>query len=143
MSYNDLQERFRRDGVVHVPGAFTPDEMALLEEFWQFCLDHPGPSASRIYADKNEFVPGQGLDAARALPDRETGFAYQDVGNPANRPGSGNSSICPVSSPSSRQPSEPAGHGAWQSRFFSRNPIHPARPGTRIFRTSVSRVWMD
>ena len=66
-------------------GPFTPDEMARLEEFWQFCLDHPGPSASRIYADKNEFVPGQGLDAARALPDRETGFAYQDVGNPANR----------------------------------------------------------
>ena len=86
MTNNDLQERFRRDGVVHVPGAFTPDEMARLEEFWQFCLDHPGPSASRIYADKNEFVPGLGLDAARALPDRETGFAYQDVGNPANRP---------------------------------------------------------
>ncbi len=86
MTNNDLQERFRRDGVVHVPGAFSPGEMAQLEEFWQFCIDHPGPSASRIYADRNEFVPGPGLDAARALPDREPGFAYQDVVNPANRP---------------------------------------------------------
>ena len=83
MSYNDLQERFRRDGVVHVPGAFSPDEMARLEELWQFCIDHPGPAATRLYADGME--KAQGLDAARALPEREPGLGYQDVGNPANR----------------------------------------------------------
>lgn len=83
MSVTDLQERFRREGVVHVPGAFSPGEMARLEEFWQFCIDHPGPTATRFYADGMDRVPG--VDAARALPDREPGLAYQDVNNPANR----------------------------------------------------------
>ncbi|MCE2426299.1 MAG: phytanoyl-CoA dioxygenase family protein [Pseudomonadales bacterium] len=79
----DLQDRFRRDGVVHVPGAFSPGEVAGLEEFWQFCIDHPGPAATRFYTDGMDRAPG--VDAARALPDREPGFSYQDVGNPANR----------------------------------------------------------
>ena len=83
MLATDLGERFRRDGVVHVPGAFSPDEVARLEEFWQFCIDHPGPVATRFYVDGMERAPG--VDAARALPDREPGLAYQDVNNPANR----------------------------------------------------------
>ena len=83
MSYTDLQERFHHDGVVHLPGAFSPDEQARLEEFWQFCIDHPGPAATRFYADRMDRASG--LDAARVLPDREPGLAYQDVGNPANR----------------------------------------------------------
>ena len=83
MLVTDLQGRFRRDGVVHVPAAFSPGEVARLEEFWQFCIDHPGPAATRFYTDGMDRVPG--VDAARALPDREPGFSYQDVGNPANR----------------------------------------------------------
>ena len=83
MLVTDLQETFRRDGVVHVPGTFSPGEVARLEEFWQFCIDHPGPAATRFYADRMDRAPG--VDAARTLPDREPGFAYQDVGNRANR----------------------------------------------------------
>ncbi len=84
MSYTDLQEKFRRDGVVHIPGAFSTGELARLEEFWQFCIDHPGPVATRFYADRMDRASG--LDAARVLPDSgEPGLAYQDVGNPANR----------------------------------------------------------
>ena len=83
MLVTDLQHRFRRDGVVHVPRAFSEGETARLEEFWQFCIDHPGPAATRFYVDRMERAPG--LEAARALADREPGFSYQDVGNPANR----------------------------------------------------------
>ena len=83
MLATDLQERFRRDGVVHVPGAFSPDEVNRLAEFWRHCIDHPGPTATRFYADGMARAPG--VDAARALPDREPGLGYQDVNNPANR----------------------------------------------------------
>jgi ectoine hydroxylase-related dioxygenase (phytanoyl-CoA dioxygenase family) len=83
MTVTDIQETFHRDGVVHVAGAFSEDEMAQLEEFWQFCMDHPGPGATRLYADGMDKVAG--VDAARALPEREPGFGYQDAHNPARR----------------------------------------------------------
>ena len=30
----------------------TSGEVARLEEFRQFCIDHPGPAATRFYADR-------------------------------------------------------------------------------------------
>ena len=83
MSTTDLKEPFRRDGVLHVAGAFTPEEMTRFEDFWHYCMDHPGPGATRLYADGMDKVAG--LDAARALPEREPGFGYQDAHNPQRR----------------------------------------------------------
>ena len=59
-----LRERYREDGVVHVPDALCAETMKLAEAAYDWSLANPGPGASRI--------PSKGRE----------GTFYQDLANP-------------------------------------------------------------
>src|SRR5215467_12314876 len=64
---NDLQARFRHDGVVFLRAALDTRAVALAEEAFAWSLAHPGPAARAVLAG----VPGE---------------FYQDHANPASFP---------------------------------------------------------
>jgi hypothetical protein len=47
---NSLQEQFREDGVVFVPGALDPAGVRCAEEAFTWSLEHPGPGAGEVLA---------------------------------------------------------------------------------------------
>jgi hypothetical protein len=75
-----LRDRFRRDGVVFLPGALDARTQAMALAAWRWSIAHPSPRAARLYETVLERAPG--AEAARALPSTEPGFFYQDLGNP-------------------------------------------------------------
>ena len=84
MLSTDLGERFRRDGVVHVPGAFLPGRGGPVGGILAV-LHRPSRPRGHVASNADGMERAPGLDAARALPAREPGLSYQDVNNPANR----------------------------------------------------------
>jgi ectoine hydroxylase-related dioxygenase (phytanoyl-CoA dioxygenase family) len=72
---------FLEDGLVHVPDALDADTLAATLACWEWSMAHPGPAAARLYTD--ELVRAADTASARALPRQESGFFYQDIGNPA------------------------------------------------------------
>lgn len=46
-----LSEQFRRDGVVHVPGAFDAEILAEAQQCFDWSLANPSPAAQRYYED--------------------------------------------------------------------------------------------
>ena len=54
-----------------------------LESFWEWCVNHPGPAAARLFEDG--LARADSITAARQVPTDESGFFYQDLGNPDAR----------------------------------------------------------
>ncbi len=79
----DLQERFRRDGVVHIPGVLSAETLAKAERAWRWSIENAGPFASRLYTNDLASVTSEA--AARLIDHPERGFFYQDLGNPHAR----------------------------------------------------------
>lgn len=49
---NDFSTRFHRDGVMIVEGAFSDQDMALIEAAYQGNLDNPSPLAQHLYSEE-------------------------------------------------------------------------------------------
>ena len=81
---NAIKEEFRKNGVVHVPNAISKSTLVKLEQFWQWCVDHPGPYAARLFEDR--LVRAESLSEATEMETSENGFYYQDIGNREARP---------------------------------------------------------
>jgi ectoine hydroxylase-related dioxygenase (phytanoyl-CoA dioxygenase family) len=65
-----VNEALARDGVVHLPGALSPDAVATLEAAFGWSVEHPSPAAVRFYPDESatffEDTGGNHLEAARS-----------------------------------------------------------------------------
>ena len=79
----DLQQTFRRDGVVHLPGVLSTETLANAENAWRWSIENAGPYASRLYT--NDLAPVTSETQARSIDHPERGFFYQDLGNPRAR----------------------------------------------------------
>lgn len=79
----DLQQAFRRDGILHLPGALSAEAIARAEDAWHWSIANPGPNASRLYTKGLDLVAGAAQ--AREIDHPERGVFYQDLNNPAAR----------------------------------------------------------
>jgi len=77
---SNLRQQFLSDGYVHIPQALGRDTLEAALACWQWSMANPGPASTRLFQDELWRAPG--LAAARAIPNRETGFFYQDISNP-------------------------------------------------------------
>jgi len=63
--WSRYRQAFREDGVVCIPGALSPADLALLEAAFAWKLDHPGPWGSSFYTETGaQFFQANGDSSA-------------------------------------------------------------------------------
>ena len=79
---DDLQEVFRREGVVYIPQALDAETLELAERAWHWSLAHPGPVAWQSGGLKGMASAPDGPDPSLRAAAGAAGYFYQDAYNP-------------------------------------------------------------